>query len=176
MRESSRIARDGTDDEKRKERKKGENRENAPVSRRRKDSHLITRKGGDVNLAGRDTDAPRLPRASHVSPLDRNHPGDPSCSPRPCPLPSSLPSPLSLSSLSPLPLSLSLHLSLPLPLSLSLSLPLPLPFPYPVSDPHLSYSHFLEPPSEFCTEMRNFEKLLSYTEFNFFTKHVHYKK
>lgn len=31
-------------------------------------------------------------------------------------------------------------------------------------------------PSEFCTEMRNLEKLLSYTEFNFFTKHVHYKK
>lgn len=30
--------------------------------------------------------------------------------------------------------------------------------------------------SEFCTKTRNFEKLISYMEFNFFTKHVHYKK
>lgn len=67
------------------------------------------------------------------------------------PLPSSLPSPLSLSSLSPIPLSLSLHLSLPLPL--------PLPFPYPVSDPHLSYSHFLEPPVNFVPKC---ETLKSY--------------
>lgn len=170
MRESSRIVRDGTDDEKREERKKGENRGNAPVSRRRKGSHLITRKGGDVNLAGRDTDAPRLPRASNVSPLDRNHPGDPSCSPRPCPLTFVFTFPIIpvfaftytlVLILTPI---LTLTLTLTLTLSLSGFRSASFIFSFPRT------------PSEFCTEMRNFEKLLSYTEFNFFTKHVHYKK